>query len=214
MRRSSDCTCLCCARYSFELVCCPCFEHEFGQLIVKKDSKILKECRQITRSSFALSSCMCCDVCVYTCIQTTIMNQQFYSLLSLSQLCSLAKFWIWTISDEWRACHSQEWDHEVIFCWSWTKLKDYSMYMCVEVWCTVWSHTVTNLVCVLFASLHRCWTCFEECIVRHIDELKDRHIDQFIMCSIYAIGKVRMCGPLFFAHCCAFATCTWRISVF
>eukprot|EP00117_Sycon_ciliatum_P038497 scpid25179/ scgid0707/ Retinoblastoma-like protein 1; 107 kDa retinoblastoma-associated protein; pRb1 len=35
-----------------------------------------------------------------------------------------------------------------------------------------------------------CWTCFEECLVQHIDELKDRHIDQFIMCSIYAIGKV------------------------
>ena len=51
------------------------------------------------------------------------------------------------------------------------------------------SCNMCTYILYLLADL-RCWTCFEECLVNHIDEMKDRHVDQFIMCCIYAIGKV------------------------
>ncbi|KAL4235049.1 Retinoblastoma-like protein 1 [Mactra antiquata] len=39
--------------------------------------------------------------------------------------------------------------------------------------------------------LHRkMWTCLEHVIVHYTDLLKDRHLDQIIMCSVYVISKV------------------------
>ena len=34
------------------------------------------------------------------------------------------------------------------------------------------------------------WTCFEHCLINHIELMKDRHIDQIVMCSIYVLAKV------------------------
>ncbi|XP_065282843.1 retinoblastoma-like protein 1 isoform X1 [Dermacentor albipictus] len=34
------------------------------------------------------------------------------------------------------------------------------------------------------------WTCFEHSIVCHIDLMKDRHLDQLILCAVYVITKV------------------------
>ncbi|KAI0220816.1 Retinoblastoma-associated protein, partial [Lamellibrachia satsuma] len=36
----------------------------------------------------------------------------------------------------------------------------------------------------------RVWTCLECCITRKAELLKDRHLDQIVMCSIYAVCKV------------------------
>jgi len=49
--------------------------------------------------------------------------------------------------------------------------------------------------------LRRCvWTTFEECLVNHVELMKDRHLDQFVMCAVYSICKV---GKPFFIrlHC-------------
>ena len=35
------------------------------------------------------------------------------------------------------------------------------------------------------------WTCFEHCLMQHMDLMKDRHLDQLIMCSVYVMAKVR-----------------------
>jgi len=35
------------------------------------------------------------------------------------------------------------------------------------------------------------WTCFEHCLMQHTDLMKDRHLDQLIMCSVYVMAKVR-----------------------
>jgi hypothetical protein len=34
------------------------------------------------------------------------------------------------------------------------------------------------------------WTCFEHCLMEYIELMKDRHIDQIIMCSVYVMAKV------------------------
>ncbi|CAG2054349.1 unnamed protein product [Timema podura] len=34
------------------------------------------------------------------------------------------------------------------------------------------------------------WTCFEYTIIHHMDLMKDRHLDQILMCSVYVICKV------------------------
>ena len=34
------------------------------------------------------------------------------------------------------------------------------------------------------------WTCFEHCLMQHTDLMKDRHLDQLIMCSVYVMAKV------------------------
>ncbi|XP_067928982.1 retinoblastoma-like protein 1 [Watersipora subatra] len=36
----------------------------------------------------------------------------------------------------------------------------------------------------------RVWTTFEHCLVQEFKLMKDRHLDQFIMCAVYAICKV------------------------
>jgi len=38
--------------------------------------------------------------------------------------------------------------------------------------------------------ISRVWTCFEHCMVKSPDILRDRHMDQIIMCSIYILSKV------------------------
>ena len=34
------------------------------------------------------------------------------------------------------------------------------------------------------------WTCFEHCMMQHTELMKDRHLDQIIMCSVYVMAKV------------------------
>lgn len=36
----------------------------------------------------------------------------------------------------------------------------------------------------------RVWTTFEYCLVNEVKLMKDRHLDQFIMCAVYSICKV------------------------
>nr|XP_018896669.1 PREDICTED: retinoblastoma-like protein 1 isoform X1 [Bemisia tabaci] len=39
--------------------------------------------------------------------------------------------------------------------------------------------------------LHRkIWTCFEHSIVNHVDLMRDRHLDQLLMCAVYVICKI------------------------
>ncbi|XP_025079135.1 retinoblastoma-associated protein-like isoform X2 [Pomacea canaliculata] len=38
--------------------------------------------------------------------------------------------------------------------------------------------------------LQKIWTCFENCITYRLDLLKNRHIDQILMCSLYGVCKV------------------------
>ena len=35
------------------------------------------------------------------------------------------------------------------------------------------------------------WTCFEHCMMQHTELMKDRHLDQIIMCSVYVMAKVQ-----------------------
>lgn len=39
-------------------------------------------------------------------------------------------------------------------------------------------------------NLRKIWTTFEHSIVQHIDLMKDRHLDQLLMCSIYIFARV------------------------
>jgi len=39
------------------------------------------------------------------------------------------------------------------------------------------------------------WTCFEHCLMQHTDLMKDRHLDQLIMCSVYVMAKVCIVAP-------------------
>ena len=41
---------------------------------------------------------------------------------------------------------------------------------------------------VLF--LYRIWTCFEHSLIHLPELMKDRHLDQLLMCAIYVMGKV------------------------
>ena len=34
------------------------------------------------------------------------------------------------------------------------------------------------------------WTCFEHCLVHHTYLMRDRHLDQMLMCSVYVMAKV------------------------
>lgn len=36
----------------------------------------------------------------------------------------------------------------------------------------------------------RVWTCFEQAMVRTADLMRDRHLDQLIMCCVYVMAKV------------------------
>ena len=55
----------------------------------------------------------------------------------------------------------------------------------------------------------RMWTCFEHTLMNMTELMKDRHIDQILMCSIYVMGKVCndflqgiVCSALdIFMHC-------------
>ena len=34
------------------------------------------------------------------------------------------------------------------------------------------------------------WTCFEHTLTHHVELLRERHLDQIIMCSVYVMAKV------------------------
>jgi hypothetical protein len=39
--------------------------------------------------------------------------------------------------------------------------------------------------------LRKIWTCFQQAIVNHLEDLmKSRHLDQIIMCCLYVVAKV------------------------
>eukprot|EP00106_Octopus_bimaculoides_P009076 XP_014776518.1 PREDICTED: retinoblastoma-like protein 2 [Octopus bimaculoides] len=44
------------------------------------------------------------------------------------------------------------------------------------------------------------WTCLEHCLVNEISLMKDRHLDQIIMCSMYVIAKVATDPPQTFQN--------------
>lgn len=46
-------------------------------------------------------------------------------------------------------------------------------------------------VCNRFDILQKIWTTFEYSILRHIDLMQNRHLDQLLMCSIYIFARVR-----------------------
>ena len=46
------------------------------------------------------------------------------------------------------------------------------------------------------------WTCLEFIVMHHTELLKDRHLDQIVMCAVYVIAKVRFCW---------FTTCPYKI---
>ena len=48
---------------------------------------------------------------------------------------------------------------------------------------------ITKLTLICFTC--RMWTCFEHTLMHMTELMKDRHIDQILMCSIYVMGKVR-----------------------
>ncbi|KAH9361918.1 hypothetical protein HPB48_003673 [Haemaphysalis longicornis] len=47
------------------------------------------------------------------------------------------------------------------------------------------------------------WTCFEHSIVSHTDLMRDRHLDQLILCAVYVITKVTRVDKSFqeILHC-------------
>lgn len=38
--------------------------------------------------------------------------------------------------------------------------------------------------------VRKIWTCFEHVIIEHTDMMRDRHLDQILMCTIYIICRV------------------------
>lgn len=50
---------------------------------------------------------------------------------------------------------------------------------------------------------HKIWTCFEHSIVHHTDLMRDRHLDQLILCAVYMVTKVTGAGKNFqeILHC-------------
>ena len=46
------------------------------------------------------------------------------------------------------------------------------------------------------------WTCFEHTLMNMTELMKDRHIDQILMCSIYVMGKVRNSALIYFLFIC------------
>lgn len=38
------------------------------------------------------------------------------------------------------------------------------------------------------------WTCFEHALKTHTHLMRDRHLDQIIMCAIYGVAKINLTG--------------------
>lgn len=38
--------------------------------------------------------------------------------------------------------------------------------------------------------MRKIWTCFEHVIIEHTNMMRDRHLDQILMCTIYIICRV------------------------
>lgn len=53
--------------------------------------------------------------------------------------------------------------------------------------------------------MRKIWTCFEHVIIEHTNMMRDRHLDQILMCTIYIICRVRLETEDFFL---------WFISTF
>lgn len=46
--------------------------------------------------------------------------------------------------------------------------------------------------------MRRIWTFFEHVIIEHTDMMRDRHLDQILMCTIYIICRVRLKNSLYY----------------
>ncbi|XP_052218213.1 retinoblastoma-associated protein-like [Dreissena polymorpha] len=53
--------------------------------------------------------------------------------------------------------------------------------------------TLADLLRITSETQQKIWTCFEFCIISRPELLKDRHLDQIMMCSVYGICKVSDC---------------------
>ena len=45
-------------------------------------------------------------------------------------------------------------------------------------------------MCINVIPVHRIWTVFEYSLTKYPDIMRDRHIDQLIMCAVYVLSKV------------------------
>ncbi|KAI8514038.1 Retinoblastoma-associated protein [Branchiostoma belcheri] len=57
--------------------------------------------------------------------------------------------------------------------------------------------SLCKLLCVSAEMEHRIWTALEFCLLHRPELLKNRHLDQIVMCSVYAICKVSGCDTKF-----------------
>ena len=57
----------------------------------------------------------------------------------------------------------------------------------------------TTVVSVCLLAFCRIWTTFEYSVTKCPEIMRDRHLDQLIMCAIYVMSKVRM-----YTHICTF----------
>lgn len=76
---------------------------------------------------------------------------------------------------------------------------------CFPLRCTFWCFMITKCSLITFLlklSDFRMWTCFEHTLMNMTELMKDRHIDQILMCSIYVMGKVRNSALIYFLFIC------------
>ncbi|XP_052784892.1 retinoblastoma-associated protein-like isoform X3 [Mya arenaria] len=74
-----------------------------------------------------------------------------------------------------------------------TTHRSHSLNMFLNKVCRLGYHrlkTLSDMLLILKETQQKIWTCFEFCITFHPELLRDRHLDQMMMCSVYGICKV------------------------